>query len=183
MDIIASFAGHGEIVMIEIAKLDQAWEAINVLGGSPEQNNSYDQGFVDAIVKALDEIEKLGGMDPKQRASTLSTPVLKATQNVAEGDPSVMPDSAGAGTFDLERVTNGPSETFMAVYDAIGDIETDDSGKCRWADVANIQRAVYQMALDCSDCPPMGYPTDKTRCAECPMASAMSNGARGGEAK
>lgn len=23
----------------------------------------------------------------------------------------------------------------------------------------------------CSDCPPVGYPTDKTRCADCPRAA------------
>lgn len=48
-------------------KLDQAWEAINALGGAPAQNNSYDQGIVDTVTKALDIIEALGGMDPKQR--------------------------------------------------------------------------------------------------------------------
>ncbi len=26
----------------------------------------------------------------------------------------------------------------------------------------------------CSDCPPLGYPTDKTRCAECPVARLSS---------
>lgn len=49
-------------------KLDQAWEAINALGGRPEQDSSYDQGIVDTVTKALDIIEGLGGMDPKERA-------------------------------------------------------------------------------------------------------------------
>ncbi len=44
--------------------IDMAWAAVNALGGSPYQDNSYDQGFVDAIAKALIEIEKLGGKDP-----------------------------------------------------------------------------------------------------------------------
>ena len=26
----------------------------------------------------------------------------------------------------------------------------------------------YDPEDDCSDCPPLGYPTDKTRCDECP---------------
>jgi hypothetical protein len=59
--------------MAEITKLDMAWEAINALGGSSEQNNSYDQGAVDVIAKALEAIEVLGGMDPKQRASAAAT--------------------------------------------------------------------------------------------------------------
>lgn len=42
--------------------LDRAWEAINVLGGVPA--NEYERGFNDAIGRALDEIEKLGGKDP-----------------------------------------------------------------------------------------------------------------------
>lgn len=50
-----------------VEKLDQAWEAINALGGSSEQNNSYDQGIVDTVDKALAIIEVLGGMDPKRR--------------------------------------------------------------------------------------------------------------------
>jgi RecJ-like exonuclease len=25
----------------------------------------------------------------------------------------------------------------------------------------------------CSDCPPVGYPTDKTRCSECPAVKAV----------
>jgi hypothetical protein len=51
----------------DIPKLDLAWEAVNALGGSDQQNNSYDQGFVDAIQKALEAIEKLGGRDPLGR--------------------------------------------------------------------------------------------------------------------
>ena len=40
------------------------------------------------------------------------------------------------------------STSFDAIYDALGDVEVDDAGKCRWSDIANIQRAVYQMARD-----------------------------------
>lgn len=47
-----------------VSKLDLAWEAVNALGGSGEQGNSYDQGYADAINKALEQIEKLGGKDP-----------------------------------------------------------------------------------------------------------------------
>lgn len=50
---------------MDIPKIDLAWEAINALGGSSMQNNSYDQGAVDAIAKALEEIERLGGKDPE----------------------------------------------------------------------------------------------------------------------
>ena len=28
--------------------------------------------------------------------------------------------------------------------------------------------------MNCSDCPPAGYPTDKTRCDECPLKGQMS---------
>ncbi|MDB5584852.1 MAG: hypothetical protein JWR80_10028 [Bradyrhizobium sp.] len=48
-------------------KLDQAWDKINTLGGRDVQDNSYDQGIVDTVRKALEIIEALGGMDPKQR--------------------------------------------------------------------------------------------------------------------
>ena len=55
------------IVAAGISALDFAWEAVNALGG--RANNSYDQGFVDAIGKALEEIEKLGGSDPLAKRS------------------------------------------------------------------------------------------------------------------
>lgn len=47
--------------------IDQAWNEINALGGSQYQDNSYDQGIVDTVRKALEIVEKLGGMGPKQR--------------------------------------------------------------------------------------------------------------------
>lgn len=47
-----------------ITNLDLAWERINALGGSDLQNNSYDQGAVDTVTKALAIIEDLGGVDP-----------------------------------------------------------------------------------------------------------------------
>lgn len=50
--------------MNKIPTIDLAWEAVNALGGSAEQNNSYDQGMVDGIARALEAIEKLGGKDP-----------------------------------------------------------------------------------------------------------------------
>jgi len=49
------------------AVLDRAWDQINALGGGQCQDNSYDQGIVDTVSKALDIIEELGGMDPKTR--------------------------------------------------------------------------------------------------------------------
>ena len=49
----------------KIPTIDLAWEAINALGGRPDQDNSYDQGVVDAIAKALEAIERLGGKDPQ----------------------------------------------------------------------------------------------------------------------
>jgi hypothetical protein len=57
--------------MSEITKLDLAWEAVNALGGSREQNNSYDQGHVDAIARALEEIERLGGEDPAPKRALM----------------------------------------------------------------------------------------------------------------
>jgi hypothetical protein len=48
-------------------KLDQAWQEINALGGRDDQDNSYDQGIVDTVRKALEIIEALGGMDPSER--------------------------------------------------------------------------------------------------------------------
>ena len=48
--------------MDEITQLDLVWEAVNALGGVAD--NSYDQGYVDAIGKVLEVIEKFGGQDP-----------------------------------------------------------------------------------------------------------------------
>jgi hypothetical protein len=53
--------------------LDQAWDRVNTLGGSQWQDNSYDQGTVDTVAKALEIIEALGGMDPKTRSPVSST--------------------------------------------------------------------------------------------------------------
>lgn len=39
--------------------------------------------------------------------------------------------------------------------------------------VAAIDRALTEAEL-CADCPPTGYPTDKTRCAPCPRRSDKS---------
>jgi hypothetical protein len=52
--------------MCETAKLDQAWEEINALGGT-SYASSYDHGIHDTVERALEIIEALGGMDPKQR--------------------------------------------------------------------------------------------------------------------
>jgi hypothetical protein len=60
---VAIVKPHNDKIVAE-SKLDLAWERINALGGSDQQNNSYDQGWVDAIGKALEAIEKLGGSDP-----------------------------------------------------------------------------------------------------------------------
>ena len=44
--------------------LDQAWEAINALGGWVADKDEHGHGFNEAIDLALAEIEKLGGRDP-----------------------------------------------------------------------------------------------------------------------
>lgn len=41
-------------------------------------------------------------------------------------------------------------------------------------EVAGWIRALRASAALCEDCPPAGYPTDKTRCAPCPRAAAAS---------
>lgn len=40
-------------------------------------------------------------------------------------------------------------------------------GKCRDCDGSGKEPL-------CSDCPPIGYPTNKTRCNECPAAAALA---------
>jgi hypothetical protein len=35
-------------------------------------------------------------------------------------------------------------------------------------------------AMLCSDCPPIGYPTDKTRCTPCPRRAQVSSAALSG---
>lgn len=46
-------------------KLDQAWEEINALGGTG--STAEELAFIHGIERALEVIESLGGMDPKQR--------------------------------------------------------------------------------------------------------------------
>ena len=48
-------------------ELDKAWEAINALGGWVADSDVAGKGYNDAISAALNEIEKLGGMDPVNR--------------------------------------------------------------------------------------------------------------------
>lgn len=50
--------------MPQITQLDLAWEAINALGGKPDNTNPADIAYDAAIEAALAEIEKLGGEDP-----------------------------------------------------------------------------------------------------------------------
>jgi hypothetical protein len=56
------------------ALIDLVWEEINALGGVPEQNNSYDQGCVDTVGKALEIVEKFGGTDPAPKRA-IAAPV------------------------------------------------------------------------------------------------------------
>ncbi len=51
----------------EAADLDQAWAAINALGGISKPADRYDAGFGDAIDAALQCIEGLGGMSVASR--------------------------------------------------------------------------------------------------------------------
>lgn len=60
-------AGNGSLV-VGMAKLDQAWAEINALGGVIDRTVPYDVGYDSAIGKALEIIEKLGGMDPAERS-------------------------------------------------------------------------------------------------------------------
>lgn len=48
--------------------LQQIHDAINALGGRPEQGNSYDQGIVDTVAKALEIIEKAQTASPNPAA-------------------------------------------------------------------------------------------------------------------
>jgi len=41
-----------------------------------------------------------------------------------------------------------------SVYDAIGDLRTDNDGNCRWPEIVNIQRAIGQKAADLAAVPP-----------------------------
>jgi hypothetical protein len=50
-----------------MSELDQAWEAINALGGWVADSDTAGKSYNDAISAALAEIEKLGGMDPIKR--------------------------------------------------------------------------------------------------------------------
>lgn len=65
--------------------LDKAWDEINALGGSKDIGG-YDLGICDTVEKALEIIEALGGMDPKQRASAAATAPAKWDEPVAWED-------------------------------------------------------------------------------------------------
>lgn len=44
--------------------------------------------------------------------------------------------------------------------------------------IENLQKALAQFPSEprlCEDCPPVGYPTDKTRCLECPRRVYSEN--------
>lgn len=58
--------------------LDDAWEAVNTLGGWFDKNNAHDAGYDKALGDAMTAIEALGGMNPARRAD-LSRP-LPASQ-------------------------------------------------------------------------------------------------------
>lgn len=47
--------------------LDAVWEAVNALGGAVPAGDAHGAGYIEAVNHALDEIEKLGGMDPLER--------------------------------------------------------------------------------------------------------------------
>ena len=61
-------AAYGAGLRVGLAKLDQAWAEINAQGGVIDRTVPYDVGYNSAIGKALEIIEKLGGMDPAERS-------------------------------------------------------------------------------------------------------------------
>lgn len=69
--VCGDYIHHGPVVCSKhdekAAALDAAWEAINTLGGR-RGDTEYSAGYVDAIAHALEEIERLGGMNPARRA-------------------------------------------------------------------------------------------------------------------
>jgi len=57
--ILARFAAALRSRVEELTKaLETVWEEVNALGGSQYQDNSYDQGVVDTVAKALEIIER-----------------------------------------------------------------------------------------------------------------------------
>jgi hypothetical protein len=66
--------------MTETRKLDQAWAAINALGGTPTPGDAESSGFVYGIDKALEVIEELGGMDPLKRKADILQVNMTAEQ-------------------------------------------------------------------------------------------------------
>ena len=66
--------------------LDRAWAAVNALGGVA--SSSYERGFVDAIGKALEEIERLGGEDPLSKPR--SAYIDKSEDDAITPDPDFL---------------------------------------------------------------------------------------------
>ena len=64
----ADQAAYDAGLRVGLAKLDQAWVEINAQGGVIDRTVPYDVGYNSAIGKALEIIEKLGGMDPAERS-------------------------------------------------------------------------------------------------------------------
>jgi hypothetical protein len=52
---------------IIIRALDDLWLKVNALGGVPDPDVAYDVGYVTAISRALDLVERCGGMEPRLR--------------------------------------------------------------------------------------------------------------------
>ena len=68
------------------------------------------------------------------------------------------------------RHADDPDETEgRALYRAMADRLANDQ----------INYARRAVAMLCSDCPPVGYPTDKTRCSDCPRREKRKEQADG----
>jgi hypothetical protein len=62
----------------DVGALRAIHDEINALGGRPDQNNSYDQGIVDTVKKALEIIEKaqaLAALAPAGETTTFAGPI------------------------------------------------------------------------------------------------------------
>lgn len=69
-------------------------------------------------------------------------------------------------------------ERLEAALKTVGD-DYPGSSCQRWcyqqAGLGEPERRSANDGLTCEDCPPKGYPTDLTRCAECPRRSQQSS--------
>ncbi len=150
------------------------------------------------IVEAIDEIELL-----RARLAEVEKE-LEARKNYTDADYVRLHRAHCLTADQLASATNRAAALEAALRPLVEACESDftseatEAGVCRERDDEPVSFTIGGIGCDltfghirrgraalapshCSDCPPNGYPTDKTRCDECPRKSASAGGEDGCE--